>query len=117
MLQALAIERAAATRTAERMLHYHIAQYHNRCWLEWECSARPASTRPRARHKGGSLHAGEDVTRTVCITADGVLLGFLIDSKTISEARSVIYRPQPAERFRVPSDYAPLLAPEGAPVP
>jgi hypothetical protein len=28
MLQALAIERAAATRTGERVLHYHIAQYH-----------------------------------------------------------------------------------------
>jgi hypothetical protein len=28
MLQALAIERAAATRTAERVLHYHIARYH-----------------------------------------------------------------------------------------
>jgi hypothetical protein len=27
MLQALAIERAAATRTAERVLHHHIAQY------------------------------------------------------------------------------------------
>jgi hypothetical protein len=28
ILEALAIERAAATRTAERVLHYHIAQYH-----------------------------------------------------------------------------------------
>jgi hypothetical protein len=27
MLQALTIERAAATRTAERVLHHHIAQY------------------------------------------------------------------------------------------
>jgi hypothetical protein len=27
MLQALAIERAAAARTAERVLHHHIAQY------------------------------------------------------------------------------------------
>jgi hypothetical protein len=31
MLQALAIERAAPTQTAERVLHYHIAHYHNRC--------------------------------------------------------------------------------------
>ncbi len=31
MLQALAIERATATRTAERVLHDHIAQYHSRC--------------------------------------------------------------------------------------
>ena len=60
----------------------------------------------------------EDVeTRTVCITADGVLLRFLVDSKTISEARSVSYRPQPAELFQVPPGYAPLLAPEGGPVP
>ena len=60
----------------------------------------------------------EDVeTRTVCITADGVLLRFLVDSKTISEARSVSYRPQPAELFQVPPGYAPLLAPEGGPGP
>jgi hypothetical protein len=60
----------------------------------------------------------EDVeTRTVCITADGVLLRFLVDSKTISEARSVSYRRQPAELFQAPRDYAPALAPEGGPGP
>jgi hypothetical protein len=42
----------------------------------------------------------EDVeTRTVCITADGVLLRFLIDGPIVSEARSVSYRPQPAGTF------------------
>ena len=60
----------------------------------------------------------EDVeTRTVCITADGVLLRFLIDGQIVSEARSVSYRPQPAELFQVPPGYTPLLAPEGGPVP
>ena len=60
----------------------------------------------------------EDVeTRTVCVTADGVLLRFLVDSKTVSKARSVNYRRQPAELFKVPRDYAPSLAPEGGPVP
>jgi hypothetical protein len=52
-----------------------------------------------------------------CVTEDGVLLRFLIDEKTISEARSVSYRSQPAELFQVPRCYAPLLAPEGGPVP
>jgi hypothetical protein len=55
-------------------------------------------------------------TRTVCMT-DGVLLRFLIDGKTVSEARSVTYRNQPADLFQVPAGYAPLLAPEGGPVP
>ena len=60
----------------------------------------------------------EDVeTRTVCITADGVLLRFLVDSKTVTEARSVSYRSQPAELFQVPRDYAPLLAPQWGPLP
>ena len=60
----------------------------------------------------------EDVeTRTVCITEDGVLLRFLVDNKTVSEARSVTYLRQPAELFQVPPGYAPLLAPEGGPVP
>jgi hypothetical protein len=53
----------------------------------------------------------------VCITADGVLLRFLVDGQIVSEARSVGYRPQPAELFQVPPGYAPLLAPEGGPVP
>ena len=60
----------------------------------------------------------EDVeTRTVCMTEDGVLLRFLIDGKTVSEARSVSYRNQPAELFQIPPSYTPLLAPEGGPVP
>jgi hypothetical protein len=53
----------------------------------------------------------------VCITADGVLLRFLVDGQIVSEARSVSYGPQPAELFQVPAGYAPLLAPEGGPVP
>ena len=60
----------------------------------------------------------EDVeTRTVCITADGVLLRFVVDDKIVSEARSVSYGPQPVELFQVPQGYTPLLAPEGGPVP
>ena len=56
-------------------------------------------------------------TRTVCITADGVLFRFVVDRKTVSEARSVTYRPQPAELFQVPPNYTPSLAPGGGPVP
>jgi hypothetical protein len=60
----------------------------------------------------------EDVeTRTVCITADGVLLRFVVDGRIVSEARSVSYGPQPAELFQVPRGHSPLLAPEGGPVP
>jgi hypothetical protein len=60
----------------------------------------------------------EDVeTRTVCITADGVLLRFVVDGQTVSEAHSVSYRRQPAELFQVPANYAPSLAPEGGPGP
>ena len=50
-------------------------------------------------------------TRTVCITADGVLLRFVIDAQTVTEARSVNYRRQPAELFQVPRP----LTPEGGP--
>jgi hypothetical protein len=56
-------------------------------------------------------------TRTVCITADGVLLRFVVDDKIVSEARSVSYGPQPVELFQVPQGYTPLLAPEGGPLP
>jgi len=60
----------------------------------------------------------EDVeTRTVCMTEDGVLVRFLIDGKTVSEARSVSFHPQSAELFEVPPGYTPLLAPEGGPIP
>ena len=54
-------------------------------------------------------------TRTVCITADGVLLRFVVDAQTVTEARTVNYRPQPAELFQVPRDYTPALTPEGGP--
>ena len=57
----------------------------------------------------------EDVeTRTVCITADGVLLRFVVDSQTVTEARSVNYAPQKPGLFQVPPDYTPALAPDGA---
>ncbi len=56
----------------------------------------------------------EDVeTHTVCVTPDGVMLRLVVDGKTVVEARSVSYGPQRAELFRVPSGYAPALAPEG----
>jgi hypothetical protein len=52
----------------------------------------------------------EDVeTHTICVTPDGVLLRLVVDSKTVMEARSVKYRQQPAELFRVPTNYAPAL--------
>jgi hypothetical protein len=42
------------------------------------------------------------------------VLRLVIDeSKTVMEARSVHYAPQSAELFRVPTSYAPALAPEG----
>jgi len=99
-------------------------------FLQLDMPARqPEEPAPEARLKRGneSVVAGlhcvdwswtEDVeTRTVCITADGVLLRFLVDSKTVTEARSVSYRSQPAELFQVPRDYAPLLAPQWGPLP
>ena len=52
----------------------------------------------------------EDVEiHTICVTADGVLLRLVVDSQTVMEARSVRYRPQPPELFRVPTNYAPAL--------
>lgn len=48
-------------------------------------------------------------THTICVTADGVLLRLVVDSQTVREARSVSYRRQPPELFRVPSNYAPAL--------
>jgi hypothetical protein len=101
----------------------------NRTFRQLDMPRQPEEPAPEATLKRGneSVVAGlqcvdwswtEDVeTRTVCITADGVLLRFLVDGKTVSEARSVSYRHQPAELFQVPPDYAPLLAPEGGPVP
>jgi hypothetical protein len=52
-------------------------------------------------------------THTLCATADGVALRLVVGGKTVIEARSVNYRPQPAELFKVPPGYAPALAPEG----
>jgi hypothetical protein len=101
----------------------------NRTFRQLDMPRQPQEPAPKATLKRGneSVVAGlhcvdwswtEDVeTRTVCITADGVLLRFLVDSKTVSEARSVSYRRQPAELFQVPPDYAPALAPEGGPGP
>ena len=40
-----------------------------------------------------------------------------MEGQIVSEARSVSYRPQPAELFQVPPGDTPLLAPEGGPVP
>jgi hypothetical protein len=48
-------------------------------------------------------------THTICMTADGVLLRLVVDSQTVMEARSVRYRQQPPELFRVPNNYAPAL--------
>jgi hypothetical protein len=99
-------------------------------FLQLDMPARqPEEPAPEVRLKRGneSVVAGlhcvdwswtEDVeTRTVCITADGVLLRFIVDSKTVTEARSVSYRSQLAELFQVPRDYAPLLAPQWGPLP
>jgi len=52
-------------------------------------------------------------THSLCATADGVALRLIVGGKTAIEARSVSYRPQPAELFKVPPGYAPALAPEG----
>ena len=51
---------------------------------------------------------------TVCATADGVILRLVVDGQTFIEARSVKYGPQKADLFRVPGNYTPALAPEGA---
>ena len=56
----------------------------------------------------------EDVeTRTVCATADGVVLRVVVDRATVMQARSVSYGPQNPKLFQVPANYAPALAPEG----
>src|SRR6516164_2217454 len=113
-------------RRAREIIHLSSA---NRTFRQLDMPRRPEEPAPETILKRGneSVVAGlhcvnwswtDDVeTRTVCMTEDGVLLRFLIDGKTVSEARSVSYRNQPAELFQVPSGYAPLLAPEGGPVP
>jgi len=104
-----------------------ILSLENRTFLKLNMPRQPQEPEPEATLKRGneSVVAGlhcvewswtEDLeTRTVCLTEDGVLLRFLIDSKTVSEARSVSYRRQSVELFQVPPGYAPLLAPRGAP--
>ena len=57
--------------------------------------------------EGGEQH-------TVCATADGVILRLVVDGQTFLEARSVKYGPQKADLFRVPANYTPALAAEGA---
>jgi hypothetical protein len=101
----------------------------NRSFLKLDMPRQAEEPGPKATLKRGneSVVAGlhcvdwswtEDVeTRTVCITADGVLLRFVVDGRIVSEARSVSYGPQPSELFQVPRGYSPLLAPEGGPVP
>jgi hypothetical protein len=101
----------------------------NRTFLQLDMPRQPQEPAAKTVLKRGneSVVAGlhcvdwswtEDVeTRTVCITADGVLLRFLVDSQTVTEARSVSYRRQPAELFKVPPGYSPSLAPEGGPLP
>jgi hypothetical protein len=61
--------------------------------------------------------AEDGETHTVCATADGVILRLVVDGRTFIEARSVKYGPQKADLFRVPANYTPALAPEGAGVP
>jgi hypothetical protein len=99
----------------------------NRTFLQLDMPRQPQEPAAKTILKRGneSVVAGlhcvdwswtEDVeTRTVCITADGVLLRFLVDGQMVTEARSVSYRRQPAEFFKVPPGYSPALAPEGAP--
>ena len=101
----------------------------NRTFRQLDMPRQPEEPAPESRLKRGneSVIAGlrcinwswtEDVeTRTVCMTEDGVLVRFLIDGKTVSEARSVSFHPQSAELFEVPPGYTPLLAPEGGPIP
>jgi hypothetical protein len=113
-------------RRTREIIHLSLA---NRTFRQLDMPRQAEEPAPEAILKRGNestvagLHCvewswTEDVeTRTVCLTEDGVLLRFLVDSKTVSEARSVSYRGQPAELFQVPPGYAPLLAPEGGPVP
>jgi hypothetical protein len=58
------------------------------------------------------IEDGEE--HVVCATADGVVLRLVIDGQTFIEARSVQYGAQKADLFRVPANYTPALAPEGA---
>ena len=87
---------------------------------------RPSEPEPGAqlRRGGEAVVAGLPCTdwswtedgekHTVCATADGVILRLIVDGQTFIEARSVRYGPQKAGLFRVPANYTPALAPEGA---
>ena len=113
-------------RRTREIIHLSLA---DRTFRQLDMPRKPEEPAPEATLKRGneSVVAGlhcvswswtEDVEiRTVCMTEDGVLLRFIIDSKTVTEARSVSYRSQPAELFQVPRDYAPLLAPQWGPLP
>jgi hypothetical protein len=99
----------------------------NRTFRKLDMPRQPEEPAPEAILKRGneSIVAGlhcinwswiEDVeTRTVCITVDGVLLRFVVDAQTVTEARSVNYRRQPVELFKVPRGYTPALTSEGVP--
>ena len=113
-------------RRTREIIHLSLA---NHTFRQLDMPRRPEEPAPEVILKRGNesvvvgLHCvnwswTQDVeTRTVCMTEDGVLLRFLIDGKTVSEARSVSYRNQPAELFQIPPSYTPLLAPEGGPIP
>jgi hypothetical protein len=87
---------------------------------------RPSEPEPDAplKRSGEAVVAGlactdwswieDGETHTICATADGVMLRLVVDGQTIIEARSVKYAPQKADLFRVPTNYTPALAPEGA---
>jgi hypothetical protein len=99
----------------------------NGTFLKLDMPRQPEEPGPQAALKRGNetVVAGlqcvewswteDEQTRTVCVTADGVLLRFVVDRQTISEAHSVSYRRQPAELFQVPPYYTPSLAHEGGP--
>jgi hypothetical protein len=53
-------------------------------------------------------------THTICLSADGVMLRLIVDEQTLLQARAVKYEPQKADLFRIPANYSPALAPEGA---
>jgi hypothetical protein len=78
-------------------------------------AAMPAG--PPSRANGADLDGDPAFARSSSAVRKDGAGGWLIDTKTVSEARSVSYRRQPAELFQVAPDYAPAPAPEGAPGP
>jgi hypothetical protein len=98
----------------------------NRTYRKFEGSPRSAMSPQKgtALTRGGeSVVAGlscvdwswtvDAEKHTACLTPDGVMLRIVVDGKTVMQALSVRYRPQPAELFQVPRGYEPALAPEG----